>query len=264
MMDVKLAGVPGILALALTMAASHGAENGGGFIGAGVSVTPDYEGGEDYEALPVLLGQYNFSGGRYLALVRGADAARSGRLALNLVSYSNWEMGPTLGVRYPRDNVDNSQVDGMGDIDWATEAGGFVSYQSGALFASLGLSIDISDTYGGYIGDLSAGFKQEITSRLGIIYSASISYVDDDYMNEYFGVDGSDAASSGLPFYEADGGIKDFGMGISVDYSFTPVWGVISWFNYYRMIGDAKDSPIVDTEGNRNQFKAGLVLTYSF
>ena len=111
---------------------------------------------------------------------------------------------------------------------------------------------------------LGMAVKVGWTNIYRIIYSASTSYVDDDYMNEYFGVDGSDAASSGLPFYEADGGIKDFGMGISVDYSFTPVWGVISWFNYYRMIGDAKDSPIVDSEGNRNQLKAGLVLTYSF
>ena len=263
MMNVKPAFVLGILVL-LTMTASHAAENGAGFIGAGVTVTPDYEGGEDYEASPVLLGRYNFSGGRYIALERGTDAARSGRLALNVVSYSNWEMGPTLGVRYLRDDVHNRQVDKMDDIDWATEAGGFVSYQSGPLFASLRLSFDISDTYGGYIGNLSGGFKQEITSRLGIIYSTSISYVDDDYMDKYFGVDGSDSARSGLPFYEADAGIKDFGIGISVDYSFTPVWGLISWFNYYRMTGDAKNSPIVDSEGNRNQFKAGLVLTYSF
>jgi len=34
--------------------------------------------------------------------------------------------------------------------------------------------------------------------------------------------------------------------------------------NAYRLSGDAKDSPIVDSEGNRNQLKVGLVLTYSF
>ena len=173
-------------------------------------------------------------------------------------------MGPLLGARYPRDDVDNSRVDAMDDIDWAYEAGGFVSYQSGSLFAGLGLLIDISDTYGGYIGSLSVGFKQVITSRLGISYTASMSYVDDEYMGEYFGVDSADSVRSGLPSYEADGGIKDFGLGISVDYRFTPVWGLISGLNYYRLSGDAKDSPIVASEGNENQFKADLVLTYSF
>jgi len=264
MMNIKPALVLGMLVSALTMSASHASQSGGGFIGAGVAVTPDYEGGEDYKASPVLLGQYNLSGGRYIALLRGSDAARSGRLTLNLISHSNWEIGPTLGVRFARDNVSNRRVDNMDDIDWATEAGGFVSYQSGSLFASLGLSFDISDTYGGYIGNLSAGFKQEITSRLGIVYSTSMSYADDDYMDEYFGVDGDDAIRSGLPSYQADGGIKDFGLGLSVDYRFTPVWGIIGSFNAYRLSGDAKDSPIVDSEGNRNQLKAGLVLTYSF
>jgi MipA family protein len=264
MLSVKQSFAVATLLLVLAMAASHATENGSGFIGAGVAVTPDYEGGEDYEASPLLSGQYNFSGGRYIALLGGRDAARSGRMVVNLIRYSSWEMGPTLGVRYARDDVSNSRVDSMDDIDWATEAGGFVTYQSGALYASLGLSFDISDTYGGYIANLSAGFKQEITSRLGIVYSTSMSYADDDYMDEYFGVDGDDAIRSGLPSYQADGGIKDFGVGLSVDYRFTSIWGIIGSFNAYRLSGDAKDSPIVDSEGNRNQLKAGLVLTYSF
>lgn len=263
-MNLKWVSIQGTLASALTMAASHAVDSGSGFIGAGVSITPDYEGGEDYQASPAVLGRYNFSAGRYIALVGGADAARSGRLLVNILSHSNWELGPTLGVRYARDDVDNSRVDAMENIDWAYEAGGFVSYQSGSLFARLGLSIDVSDTYGGYIGDLSLGFKQAITSRLGIIYTASMSYADEDYMNEYFGVDGDDSLRSGLAPFEADAGIKDLGLGISVDYRFTPVWGLIGGLDYYRLSGDAKDSPIVSNEGNENQFKGGLVLTYSF
>lgn len=263
-MHVKPVFVLGIIVPALTMPVTHAADKGSGFIGAGVSVTPDYEGGEDYRASPAVLGRYNFGAGRYIAIKSGNDAARSGRLAVNLVSHSDWEMGPVLGVRYARDNVDNSRVDAMEDIDWAYEAGGFVSYQSGSWFASLGLSIDISDTYGGYIGKLSTGLKQAITSRLGLTYTASMSYADDDYMDEYFGVDDDDSVRSGLSPFQADAGIKDFGLGISVDYRFTPVWGLVGGINYYRLSGDAKDSPIVKSEGNENQFKAGLVLTYSF
>ena len=254
----------GFLVSALTMATGHAAQNGGGFVGAGISVTPDYEGGDDYEASPVVAGRYNFGADRYIALVSGADAARSGHLALNLVAHSRWEIGPTLGVRYARDGLDNSRVGAMDNIDWAYEAGGFLSYQSASLFVRFGLSIDISDTYGGYIGSLSAGIKQVVTSRLGITYTTSLSYVDDDYMAAYFGVDAGDSARSGLPFYEADGGIKDVGLGMTVDYKFTPQWGLISGVNYYRLTGDAEDSPIVAQEGNENQLKAGLVLTYSF
>ena len=76
----------------------------GGFVAAGVSAAPDYEGGDDYTAAPALFGRYNFSEGRYLALVGGADAARSGRLVLNVVPNSAWEVGPALGFRYERND----------------------------------------------------------------------------------------------------------------------------------------------------------------
>jgi outer membrane protein len=123
---------------------------------------------------------------------------------------------------------------------------------------------DVSDTYGGYIGDLRVGHRQKLSDDFSLTYSASVSYVDDEYMEEYFGVDGSDAASSGLPPYDADGGVKDYGLGIGADYKFTKAWGLVAAFNYFRLTGDAEDSPIVDDEGDKNQFKAALALSYSF
>jgi outer membrane protein len=83
-------------------------------------------------------------------------------------------------------------------------------------------------------------------------------------MEEYFGVDGSDAASSGLPRYDADGGFKDYGLGISANYKFTNTWGLIAGFNYHRMLGDAEDSPLVDDEGDKNQYKVSVAISYSF
>ena len=88
--------VVGVLASALTFTAGPAAANGG-FVAAGVTAAPDYEGGDDYVASPALFGRYNFSEGRYLALVGSADAARSGRLVFNFVPNSAWEMGPALG-----------------------------------------------------------------------------------------------------------------------------------------------------------------------
>jgi outer membrane protein len=257
------ASVAGVLATMFTVGASSAAA-GGGFVGFGVAAAPDYEGGDDYVASPALFGRYNFSEGRYLALVGSADAARGGRLVFNLVPNSPWEIGPALGLRYERNDPDNDRVKRMDDIDFATEAGGFISYKSGGWFTTLGLMADISDTYGGYIGDLKGGYNQKLNDDFGFTYSASISYVDDEYMEEYFGVDGSDAASSGLPFYKADGGVKDYGLGIAANYKFNKTWGLIANVSYYRLTGDAEDSPIVDDEGDKNQYKAALALSYSF
>ena len=45
---------------------------------------------------------------------------------LNLAPNSSWEIGPALGVRYERNDPDNERVKRMDDIDFATEAGGFI------------------------------------------------------------------------------------------------------------------------------------------
>ncbi len=248
-------------ALALTTGSVMAA---GGFVGVGVTAAPDYEGGDDYVASPALFGRYNLAEERYLALVGNADAARGGRLIFNVVSNSPWEVGPAVGVRYERNDPDNKRVKRMDDIDFAVEAGGFITYRSNGWFGTLGLMADVSDTYGGYIADLQGGYRQKLNNDLSLTYTASVSYVDDEYMEEYFGVDGSDAASSGLPFYKADGGIKDYGLGIGANYKFNKAWGIVANVNYYRLTGDAEDSPIVDDEGDKNQFKSAVAVTYSF
>ncbi|HFD81592.1 MAG TPA: MipA/OmpV family protein [Gammaproteobacteria bacterium] len=236
----------------------------GGFIGLGATYSPDYEGGDDYEASPVAFGRYNLDEGRYLAIVGNADAARAGALVFNMLSGSSWEMGPALGVRYERNSPHDDRVKRMNDIDFAYEAGGFVKYKSGSFFTTLSLMFDISDTYGGYIGSLEAGYRQKMSDDFGITYSVSTSYADEEYMQEYFGVDYRDANSSGLPHYKASSGIKDYGLGIGFDYRFSNTWGLLAKVDYYRMTGDAEDSPIVSDRGDKNQFKSALALTYSF
>ncbi len=262
-MKLMKRSVVGALTTTLALAAGSAVAKGG-FVGAGVSVAPDYEGGDDYELAPALFGRYNLSEGRYLALVGSADAARGGRLVFNVMSNSPWEIGPAVGVRYERNDPDNDQVSRMDDIDFAVEAGGFVSYRSNGWFGTLGFMVDASDTYGGYIADLEGGYTQKLNNDLSLTYSASTSYVDDEYMDEYFGVDASDAASSGLPFYEADEGIKDVGLGIGANYRLNDKWGLVANLKYYRLLGDAEDSPILDDEGDENQYKMAVAVTYSF
>jgi outer membrane protein len=256
-------GVASVAAMVLATASASVLAKGG-FVAAGVGFAPDYEGGDDYAAFPNLLGRYNFATGRFVALVDGVDAARSWQLVMNLVPNSPWQFGPALGFRYERNDPDNDHVKRMDDIDWAIEAGGFIKYNGTSWFSALGVLADVSDTHGGYIADLQAGYKQEVTSDFGLIYTASIAYANDEYMQEYFGVDGSDASSSGLPLYDADGGFKDYGLGISANYKFTNSWGLIAGFTYHRMLGDAEDSPLVNDEGDKNQYKASVAVSYSF
>ena len=70
------------------------------------------------------------------------------------------------------------------------------------------------------------------------------------------------AASARLPNYSADSGLKDVGINLTAHYTPWEKWGIMGLFSYKTLLNDAKDSPIVDDEGNEKQFTVGLMVTY--
>jgi len=98
--------------------------------------------------------------------------------------------------------------------------------------------------------------------KLGI--SLFTSYADDDYMETYFGVDANNRNRSGLPLYEAEGGMKDFGGMLNLAYAPWKHWGITGILGLKALIGDAADSPVVDQEGSESQLFGGVMGTYAF
>jgi outer membrane scaffolding protein for murein synthesis (MipA/OmpV family) len=235
-----------------------------GFLGAGVSGVPDYEGSDHYEAFPAVFGRYTWDSGRYVDLGAPPDAGRAAALKFNLMSGSGLELGPLLQYRFKRDDVDNDQVDRMKEVDSAVEAGAFVGIRPGPWFVNLAFAMDVSDEHDGTVADLQGGYKYEASANLNMTFSASLSYAGDDYMQTYFGVSPADSRRSGLRRYNADAGFKDWGLGVSAQYRFSQSWGLLGSLNYYRLMGDAEDSPLVDGVGDANQYKGVLALVYHF
>ena len=64
--------------------------------------------------------------------------------------------------------------------------------------------------------------------------------------------------------YQPEGGVKDIGLTLDLDYSLTENWIVTSRAGYKRLLGDAADSPLVEDRGSANQFSVGLSLGYRF
>jgi len=81
-------------------------------------------------------------------------------------------------------------------------------------------------------------------------------------MDTYFGVNPGNRGSSGLPNYSADSGLKDVGINLVAHYTPWEKWGIMGLFSYKALLNDAKDSPIVDNEGDDKQFMFGLMATY--
>ena len=83
-------------------------------------------------------------------------------------------------------------------------------------------------------------------------------------MGNRFSINASEADRSGLDEYDADEGFKNAMVTGTLSYRFTEAWSLTGLAAYSRLFSQAADSPIVDDEGNENQFLAGLLVNYSF
>jgi outer membrane protein len=223
-------------------------------IGLGVGIAPDYEGSEDYEAVPLPYARVTWGDNGNYVLLNGNN------VRANLWS-EKWQAGPLLQYRKERDSVENSRVKRMKDIDSAVEAGAFIAYQSGPWRLGLDVAADTSDEHDGYLVTLRGGYTCTQTENLKITTSLSITYADDDYMETYFQVDAGNVGTSGLPFYNADSDIKDVGLSVVADYSLNKSWSIMGIGSYTCLVGDAEDSPVVDDE---NQMFFGVMGIYHF
>ena len=259
---VSAALLGGICAVPTSMAGEAG-----GFVGLGIGYIPDYEGSEDYEGAPALFGKYNWASGRTIELGAPPGPGSAARLSSNLVSESmssTWQAGPLLQYRMKRDDMDNNKVDRMEEVDAATEAGAFVGFKMDRFSAELSFAADVSSEHDGYLVYLKGGYDLPVNNSFKLKLGAHLTYADSDYMDTYFGVSTRDAARSGLSKYNADGGLKDWGLSLTGNYSINDSWGLMGVVGYSQLINDAEDSPLVNDEGDENQFKGTIAVTYAF
>ena len=225
-------------------------------VGAGAGFAPDYEGSEDYEPVPLLFARIQ----RDQIFV----ALEANTLRANLLPAPVFRAGPLVRYRRERDDVENDAVDDLEDVDAAVELGGFAGFEAAGWHGSVEITHDVADAYDGWLLGVKGGYRAVFSPNLSLNTTAFTTYAGDDYMETYFGIDGADAARSGLDTFDADGGFKDAGLSLAAHYGGQQGWGVNGLAAYKRLLGDAEDSPVVDDEGDANQFFAGLLLIYGF
>ncbi len=226
-----------------------------GMVGLGAGVAPDYEGSDDYQAVPMFLYNQNFDSGRYIKLM-------GPNLKVNVLASKSYSLGPVLNYRSERNDVDNSQVDKMDKVDAALEAGVFGGVAIDNWLFDIEILADVSDAHDGYTVQPAAGYRWKVASTLTLTPKAFFTYANEDYMSTYFSVNSGNRGKSTLSDYNADAGIKDVGINLVANYAPWESWGLMGLVSYKKLVNDAKDSPIVDDEGNDNQFLAGVMLTY--
>ena len=243
-----------LLALLLVIPTAQAADFS---IGGGLGVVPDYEGSDNYEVVPVPTGSAKFENGMYVKLL-GLN------LRANLIPSDFWRLGPVYNYRSQRSDVDNSRVDDMSNVSDANELGLFGGIEWQNWYVFLEWLADTGDAHDGSYGALKGGYNWIINPKWALTMGAFGTYASDDYMSTYFGVNGRDSRRSGLDKYDADGGMKDVGLDLGLNWRFAQSWDLRGLFQAKWLVGDADDDSPVTDEGSEFQAFSAVLVVFNF
>jgi outer membrane scaffolding protein for murein synthesis (MipA/OmpV family) len=234
-------------------------------VGAGVGVTFNHKGSTDYGPQPLSYARRDWQ--RSLADPLSTTSAL--QLQSDLAPSVTFQAGPVMNQRQPGNHLDTTRAGALGRGDNGTEFGGF----AGLLVndevmpgSAIGLNLqgiaDGSGSNDGMMFELGADYMTPVSESWLFSARLSSSFAADNAMGPVVGSSGP--ARSGLDRSGADGGFKDVGLGLGLDYNFTESWNLETSLGYSRFIGDANRRSPADEDGNSSQFFGGVVVNYRF
>ncbi|MFO1068424.1 MAG: MipA/OmpV family protein [Geminicoccaceae bacterium] len=232
-------------------------------LGAGAALAPDYEGSDDYVGVPLWnIRAGNLYGEDTFVQVLGTS------LSSNFLPDAHWRLGAAGLYKFDYNNVDNRRVQDVKGTNAAMLLGPTVGYDFlPDREADLAVELDaLYDVLNGKGGVVTPRVRGRTVLAPGLIGEARVSttWGSADYMGNWFSINNRDSERSGLDSYDADEGFKDVAIGGSMTYRFAERWALVGFAAYSRLLGDAADSPIVDDEGDANQFVTGALVNYTF
>lgn len=230
-------------------------------LGFGPAYSPDYEGSDNYGVSIKPLISFHY---RDFLLVDNNNIRINLYGTNGLFKRNTFKAGPLLKIDFGRDESDNPDLAGMGDISTSVELGAFASYIIGPTRTRVRLTQDVTSGHSGMkvIGDVRAIIRQ--TERLTVIGAFISTWADNSYMESYFSVTPMQSQLSGMSEFNARSGVKDLSFTLAGHYSLSRNWAALTNIGYSRLLGDAKNSPLVDIRGSANQFSASVFASYVF
>ncbi|WP_309663031.1 MipA/OmpV family protein [Sphingomonas sp.] len=240
-------------------------------VAAGGGIIPDYEGSDDYKFIPAAairgkVGTITFSTRGlyfYVDVVNG-----SGKV--------DFDVGPIAGVRFNRTGkIKDVLVNLLPDRKTAIEVGGFAGVSFKGLtnpYDSLGVRVDvvhdIANAHKSTVFSPNIEFSTPLSRSVYVVATASADFVSNRFADYYFSVSPTEATLSGLPAFNASGGMKSWKLGLLANYSLSgDLRHGVSLFglgNYSRLVGDFKRTPIVSQRGSASQWLGAIGLAYTW
>ena len=243
-------------------------------VGVGAAITPDYEGSDDYRVIPAAAIRGQVSGisfstrGTYLYVDVVPDSG--GKVDFNA--------GPIAGIRLTTyRHIHDDVVELLPKRKRAFEVGGFAGVSVHGLtnpYDTLGFRVDVTHDIGSAHKSTIFSPNVEFSTPLSRTTYASLSggmeFVSNKFADYYYTITPADRLATGnaLPVFDADGGMKNWKLGLLLNQSVTGDllhgFSIFGLGQYSRLVGDFKRSPIVSQRGSAGQWLGALGLAYTW
>ena len=230
-------------------------------LGLGPVYSPDFQGADSYGIGIKPLVSLNY---RDLVLIDNNNIRINVFGNDGLFKSTRFKAGPLLKLDSGRNENDSDELAGLGDVGTSIELGLFGSYNAGRTRTRIRWQHDVASGHSGtkITGDFRVLINQ--TDDLILVGSIYSTWANNSYMDTYFSITQAQSQLSGLMEYDAGSGIKDVGTAFSAYYNFSQHWAFVVNAGYTRLLGDAKNNPLVSMRGSPNQFSAGGFAVYRF
>jgi MipA family protein len=227
-------------------------------VGAIANVAPKYEGSDNYIFWPSPLLNVRPIG----SPPRFFNARES--FGVTVFEVGRLSVGPVIALQHLRRVKDEPAT--LSEFDkskLAFEVGAFAEYWF-AQWLRYRLELRQGVSAGqGFTADQALDFVQPF-GPWTLSGGPRMRIVDDRANSRSFDITAVQALTSGIPVYDAGGGIRSVGAGAQVLYRFNPQWAVHAFVEYDRLVSDAGNSSLVKTRGSADQVWFGSGFQYSF
>lgn len=238
----------------------------------GIGITADYEGSDDYRLIPVAAVR-----GRYHGI---AFTSRGAYLYVDVIPRGtgkiDFEFGPVVGARFnKRRHIHDDVVERLPKTNTAIEVGGFAGIGLNGLtnpYDRLGFRVDVlhdlANAHQSTVISPTIEFSTPVSRTTYVGLNTGLEFVSNKYADYYYSITPAGSIASGLPVFDADGGLKAWKAGLLVNQSLSGDllhgFSIFGTGQYSRLQGDFKRSPIVSQRGNANQWLGAIGLAYTW
>ncbi len=161
-------------------------------------------------------------------------------------------------------NDDIMALYGLHNINYTIELGGFAEYYPVPFLRTRVELLDGVTGAEGFGANVMADLIYAPGPQWLFTVGPRLKIVNTQFMSTFFSINEAEHIVSGLPFYQATGGLYSAGVDATARYNVTERFSIRAFAEWNQLAGDAATSPLVQYRGSEEQWQVGVGAAYKF